>query len=168
MQWPEMQQPVTAAIASAVQITVGHLTVLGNAVGGEFATDVALGEDGQAVVNQSPTSPLAARARKAGKLARGLIAMAEGQLEAGGKQPAWMVMRDCLASALTYDARVCSAVHYQPFALQLRGEIIRVASAVAGVSWLGLSSSSYLCGAKKEGWMSLTQWSRVCGHGQQR
>ena len=57
MQWLEMQQSVTAAIASAVQITTGHLTVLGNAVGGEFAADVALGEDGQAVVNQSPTSP---------------------------------------------------------------------------------------------------------------
>ena len=47
-------------------------------------------------------------------------------------------MRGCLANALTYDARVCSAVHDQPFALQLRVEIMQVASAVAGGGLAGL------------------------------
>ena len=59
--------------------------------------------NGGALVNHSSSSPLAARARNASRLTGGLIAMAEGQLEAGGQQPAWMVMRDCLANALTYD-----------------------------------------------------------------
>ena len=83
MQWLGMQKPTTAAIAAAVQITTGHLTVLGNAVGGDFATDLALGDDGQTVVSQSPTSPLAARARAASKRARGLTAVADGQLGGG-------------------------------------------------------------------------------------
>ena len=59
--------------------------------------------------------------------------MAEGQLAAGGKQPAWTVMRDCLANALSYDARVCDVTHYQPFAEMLRDELIEVAGAIAGI-----------------------------------
>ena len=62
----------------------------------------------------------------------GLIATAESQLESGGKQPAWLVRRDCLANALTYDARVCSAALYRPCAEKLRAEIVEVAAAVAG------------------------------------
>ena len=47
-------------------------------------------------------------------------------------------MRDCLANALTYDARVCASVHDQPFALQLRSELMQVACGVAGCGLLEL------------------------------
>ena len=41
-------------------------------------------------------------------------------------------MRDCLANALSYDARVCDVMHYEPFAEVLREEIIEVAGAICG------------------------------------
>ena len=41
-------------------------------------------------------------------------------------------MRDCLANALSYDARICNAAHHGPFAARLLGEIVAVAAAIAG------------------------------------
>ena len=77
-----------------------------------------------------------------------------GQLEAGGILPAWVVMRDCLANALTYDPRVCSTVHYQPCALQLREEITQVASAVAGGALAGLQQQQLFM-RREEGGMDV-------------
>ena len=96
-----MHQPLLAQIARSVSVTVDHLTVLDNAVGGDYATDLSLSSKGAARINPSPDSPLATRARKASRQAEGLAAMAESQLRSGGKQPAWMVVRDCLANAPT-------------------------------------------------------------------
>ena len=143
-QWLEAQQLVVAAIVAAVQIAAEHITVLGSAVGGEYAVELAVAADGRTTVNQSHGSPLAARSRRASKLARGLIAMAEGQLAAGGKQPAWTVMRDCRASALSYDARVCNSVHYGPFAVRLKGELTQVAAAIAGADLCSHASRAAL------------------------
>ena len=83
-----MQYTRLAAIAAAVKVTTEHITVLGNALGGEYAVELAVGDDGRMQVNQSHNSPLAARSRRASKLSRGLMAMAGGQLAAGGKQSA--------------------------------------------------------------------------------
>ena len=131
--WLATQQMQLSAIIGAVRVTTEHITVLGNALGGDYAVDLATGADGTTHVNQSHNSPLAARSRRASKLARGLRAMAETQLAAGGKQPAWTIMRDCLANALSYDARVCEVTHYRSFAEQLRDEISGVAGAIAGI-----------------------------------
>jgi hypothetical protein len=128
-QWLAAHQPVVAAVADAVQIAAEHITVLGSAVGGDYAAELAVDADGSIPVNQPQASPLAARARRASKPSRGLTAMAEGQLAAGGKQPSWTVMRDCLANALSYDARVCNSQHYGPFVKRLQVEIVQVASA---------------------------------------
>ena len=153
-QWYDIQHAVLAAMASAVQVTPEHITVLGNAVGGEYAVDLAVAADGNTVVNQSHSSPLATRSRRASKFSHGLIAMAEGQLAAGGKQPAWTVMRDCLANALSYDARVCNAMHYGPFAERLREEIIAVAGAIAGVE-MGPVQTMQMLMRREEGGMGL-------------
>ena len=58
--------------------------------------------------------------------------MAESQLPPGGKQHARMIMRECLADALTYYARVCCIAVYEPDATRLRADILAVATAVAG------------------------------------
>ena len=63
-------------------------------------------------------------------------------------------MRGCGANALTYDARVCSAVHYQPYVHQLRDEIIQVASAVAGGQLVGLQQQQLFM-RREEGGMDV-------------
>ena len=153
-QWLGIHQAVASAMADAVQIAAEHITVLGSAVGGDYAVELAVAAEGHATVNQSHGSPLAARSRKASKLARGLIAMAEGQLASGGKQPAWTVMRDCLANALSYDARVCKSVHCGPFAAILRRELTQVVTAIAGAE-LGPMQTEQIFLRREDGGMDV-------------
>ena len=40
------QQPIIAEAAHAVDVTIDHLTVLGNAIGGDYAADIAIDAHG--------------------------------------------------------------------------------------------------------------------------
>ena len=66
-----VQQPLVGLISEAVELTAGHLTMLGNEVGGDVAAYLSIDRAGRAEVHNSPDSSLAARARKAERLAAG-------------------------------------------------------------------------------------------------
>jgi hypothetical protein len=139
-------------ISAVVKFSPHHIKLLGAALGGDVCVDFKYSDDGLPVVSCDTDSPMFQRLQRALRLASGLCAMAQANLQAGGKQPAWHILRDCLCNALSFDARVCEAVQYSLFAGKLRQEIIKVAQCIVGVE-LNFYQAEQLFLRREEGGM---------------